>query len=191
YEGRTVNDWIIPNRQIFYANVVIEGAKMLRNKEEATDLDPIEGTALFYRAWALFQLATHFTAPYSAPTSVTNPGLPLHLTSDVNERPGRGNLQQTYDQLIKDAIAAEKLLPLSVRYKTRPVKAAATALLSRVYLSMNDYAKAEQYASAALSLQNTLIDYNLFSTTSSKPFPVALPYANEEILFYSIFIGSN
>lgn len=191
YEGSAVNDWIMPYRQIFYANVVLEGAVDLEGKGSSVELDAIRGSALFYRAWALYQLSQHFTVPYVQAIAAASLGLPLHNSSDVNERPGRGTLQQTYDQILKDALEAEKLLPLTVRYKTRPTRAAAYGFLTRVYLSMRDYAKAEKYATACLTLERGLIDYNTLNLSSTKPFPVALPFDNVEILFYSHFITSN
>lgn len=191
YAGTTVMDWIIPYRQIFYANVVLDGAAKLDGKASESELKSIRGTALFYRAWALFQLSQLFAVHYDPANAATEPGVPVPLSADVNERPGRGTLAETYKQILADASEAESLLPTLVRFKTRPGNAAASALLARVYLTMGDFVNAEKAASRTLLATNALLDYNTLNAAAAKPLPIALPYANEEILFYSHFIASN
>jgi hypothetical protein len=179
-------DWNVPYQQVFYANIVLEGLdKLQADTDGASERDAIRGTALFYRAFAFYNLAQEFTMPYKAATAATDAGIPIRLHSDVNEKVGRGTVAETYARVLQDLLDARKLLPATTDYKTRPGTAAALALLARVYLSMADYPRAGKYADSCQQLSPGLLNYNTFSATAARPFPRALPNSNKEILFYS------
>lgn len=181
-----MTDWETPYKQVFYANVALEAAKKLQpGTASQAEINALKGSALFIRAYAHFNLLTAFAAPYDKSTAVSLPGVPVRLSSDVNDRPGRGTLQEGYDQVIQDVMEAEKLLPVQTVYKTRPSKTAANALLARIYLTMEDYGKAGDYASAALGLNNKLIDYNTLNPAAPRPLPPALPNGNDEVIYFS------
>ncbi|MBB5441256.1 tetratricopeptide (TPR) repeat protein [Pedobacter sp. AK017] len=184
YESKSIGDWNNAYKQIFYANVVLDGLLKIETNDQAS-FNQIKGSALFYRAWAYYKLAEQFCAPYQNTTAATTPGIMLHLNSNVNERPGRGNLRQLYDQLIDDLVTASPLLSVSVDIKTKPSKAAALALLSKVYLAMERYDLALKYADEALAISSRLIDYNTLTLTAARPFPNPLTGVNDEVLFYS------
>src|SRR5690606_35613101 len=92
-------------------------------------------------------------------------------------------LEQTYDQIIQDALKAVDLLPNEkpLTSKNHPSKAAAYALLARVYLNLRDYSNAELYADKALGIYNELIDYNILNTSAELPFT----YNSKETIYYS------
>src|SRR5690606_33094041 len=69
-------------------------------------------------------------------------------------------------------------------YKTRPTTAAAKALLARVYLIMGEYENAESWASASLSENNYLLDYNTLNAAATRP----VARMNDEILFHGQMI---
>lgn len=189
YEGNFAPDWEAPYVQVFYANIVLAGLdKMTVSSSDREEFNRVKGSALFFRGHAFYQLAQLFAQPYQAATAQL-PGIPLPLTPDVNARPGRGTVQATYQQIISDLGAAAELLPAQVNYKSRPCKAAALALLARVYLAMADYEQALKYADESLRLNNKLLDYNTLTTTAAKPFPAALPNGNDEVLFYTAFVS--
>ncbi len=182
----TVSDWETPYKQVFYANVALEAAgKIKPGKATEGEINALKGAALFIRAYAHFNLVQTFAAPYEKANAGTSPGIPLKLSSNVNERPGRGTVQQVYDQVIKDLSEAVVLLPAQTAYKTRPSKAAANALLARVHLNMEDYEKAGTYASAALASNSKLIDYNTLTATAPRPLPPTLPNGNDEVIYFS------
>lgn len=195
YEGAYVADWSMPYQQVFYANVILDGLmKMSESVRESSEWKKIKGNALFFRGMAMANLVQQFAAPYVPSAAEQTDGLPVRLNSDVNERPGRGSLKNTYDQIIADLTEAEKLLPAESTYKSRPAKPAALALLARVFLSMGNYQQAEIFAGSCLKLSNQLMDYNsltLNSTNAANPFPQALLNANPEILFYSALISNS
>ncbi len=186
YEGEQQVDWIFPYAMVFYSNIVLDGLEKINDKETLAYKN-VQGSALFFRSFAFSQLVMSYTTAYQKTTAAKELGIPLKLTSDVNEKYTRGNLQQSYDQIIKDLKLAASVLPLVTSNCYRPNKAAALALLSRVYLSMGEYELALKEADNSLLLANKLIDYNtlvLNQTSATVPMPKAFPLnLNPELLF--------
>lgn len=183
YEGNLfASDWTKPYRVIEYANVVIEGVGNVKTKDNK--LLEIKGTALFFRAFAYYQLAQIYAKQYTESSAKTDLGLPLKLNSDVNLLPDRSTVKETYNQIIQDLHDAELLLPSKVSFKTRPSKFAAQGMLAKVYFNMQDYQKAQEFANKVLTETAELIDFNTLSTTANFPFPT-IRNNNPEILFYA------
>lgn len=181
-----VSDWNNAYRQIFNTNIVLEGLPEVKGRATETEIKNLRGSALFYRAYALYNLSQVFAAPYDAASSDKNPGIPIRLSADVNLRPGRGTVADTYIQILKDLKEAAELLPEQVAYKSRPSQAASFALLARIALSMRNYEEALGYADKCLTIRNSLIDYNTLNLSATRAFPVLLPNGNAEVIYYSI-----
>lgn len=181
-----VSDWNNAYRQIFNTNIVLDGLPGLKGRATGTEIKNLRGSALFYRGYALYNLSQIFAAPYDAAIADSEPGIPVRLSADVNLRPGRGTLTETYQQILKDIKEAAELLPEQVAYKSRPSQAAAIALLARITLSMRNYEDALKYADQCLAIHNTLIDYNTLKLSAARAFPVLLPNGNAEVIYYSI-----
>jgi starch-binding outer membrane protein, SusD/RagB family len=177
------DQWVKSYNKIYQTNLVLETMAKL---EQTAANGNIRGSALFLRAYAYWNLAQLYTRPYGT-TSNQDPGLPLHLKSDINDVPGRGTVQETYNRIIEDLTEAGTLLNETATIGSRPVKAAAYAMLARVYLSMEDYSNALKNANAALALQSTLIDFNELNPESSTPFE----RYNKEVIFHSILESSS
>jgi hypothetical protein len=176
--------WSSPYGAIYYANFVLDLLPKIKYEEgEKADFNSIKGTALFSRAFLFHELAQLYCKPYST-EAANEPGIVLRMTAEVEAPVFRATVQQTYDQIINDIKAAIDLLPLTTLNTMRPSKAAAYGLLSRVYLSMRDYVNAESAANSALSLNNTLLDYNSL-TPAGNPVLPSSPLINAEILFIS------
>ncbi len=170
YPGVGLEDWAWPYRAVFYANVALDGlTKIPVTNSNSAALDNAKGNALFIRAFNFYQLAQVFTPPYDSETAKTYFGIPLRLSPDINEKIQRATVQQTYDQITSDLKNAVQLLPQEALYVTRPSKSAAYALLSRIYLVMQDYDKALLYADSSLQLQGSLLDYNTLNTNVNYP----------------------
>lgn len=185
-----LNDWNISYSQVFYANVALDALnKITPSASNLSSYNMAKGSALFFRALAFYGLAEGFCVPYNKTSAKTDAGLIIRLSSDVNERPGRSSVEASYDQIINDVTAAIDLLPAVISFKSRPSKAAAQALLARVYLAMEMYNEAEEHASKALEISGKLMDYNTLNPALARPFPVALPNANDEVIFYTPFIS--
>jgi hypothetical protein len=166
---------------IYYSNIVLDQLTNLTTKlNSISDLNAVKGSALFYRAFAFYELAQLYCLPYSSNAS-KDPGIVLRLTSNINQRSTRSTVEQTYLQIINDFKEAIQLLPVSVPFPTRPNKAAAFGALARAYLSMRDYVHAGRYADSCLSLHNVLMDYNMLDASLDPVFP----RFNPEVIFYN------
>lgn len=200
----TLVDWTAIYQKVFYANIVLEGIDKLQPTSSAEQLEwnNVKGTAFFLRAYSHFRVATEFCKVYDRSTAESDLGVPLKLESDINIVPQRSSLQKSYDQIIGDLEKSLELLPRNAPigpndiYRTRPTKAAANAMLARVYLAMREYDKAFDHAELCLQLYNKLIDYNTnppVDLAATNPFTAS----NEEVLFnarinnYSDFFNSS
>lgn len=175
---------------ISWANIVLERLQTFYPASNISESNNIKGQALFYRSIIFYELANTFCKPYNGPTASTDLGLCVRLKSDIHHIEQRSSVQQTYNQMIDDLKTAAALLPVTPLYRTRPCKPAALALLSRVYLLMDDYERARSYADSSLSYFNDLMDFNDGSVSLSKPY--RFPKFNEgnaEIIFYASGAG--
>ncbi len=180
YQGNASYDWEYMYRIVFYANNVLEGLEKIKNTDDPATYKSIKGSALFFRAYAFYQLSQLFCQPYSPSSTNEGLGIPLRLHSDINAVSHRASVAQTYSQVLDDLTASVSLLPLQVSVKTRPGKTAAYAMLSKVYLLMQDYSHSLLYAdSAILQPSNELMDFNYLDTLAS--YPVA--QYNAEVIF--------
>ncbi|MBE9599945.1 RagB/SusD family nutrient uptake outer membrane protein [Pedobacter sp. MC2016-24] len=189
YQNEPCTDWNFPYQQIFYANIILDGLEGLKGLDGSTaDWNTTKGSALFHRAFAFYNLVQLFSKPFDKNTASIDLGVCLRLTADVNAKAGRASVQEVYDQVIGDLLEAENLLPQTTQFKSRPSRAAADALLARVYLNMENYELADRYAAAALVLNHSLLDYNTISPTATNPFPSSPAADNPEVIFYDKLI---
>jgi tetratricopeptide (TPR) repeat protein len=184
----TAQQWVGPYNKIYHANLVIEAIAKLEGKEQPAVLNHLRGSALFLRAYSLWHLAQMYAKPYGA-TSNQDPGVPVHLLSDINDTPGRGTVKETYDRIIQDLTEAVSLLNTATSVASRPNKVAAYAMLARVYLSVEDYPNALNSASSAIALKpaSNLINFNTLDKQSFAPFK----RFNEEVIFHSVSLSQN
>lgn len=187
YNGELGQDWESAYKRVLSANVILNGIEKIKPlNSEQQDWNNVKGSALFYRAFDFFNLAQGYCVQYNSASANLDLGLPLKLEYDVNIKPKRSTLQETYDQIIKDLETVTNLLNASPVVKTRPSKEAAYALLARTYLVMGNYEKAGQYANLTLQVQAGLLEYSKLN--SSAAFPIAR--FNTEVIFHSLFYFS-
>lgn len=141
--------WIEGYKTINVANNILSAIAVV----DPGDQDRVEGEALFIRAAVYFELVKFYAKPFSDGNASSNPGLPLILTPtrgiDAGSYVARSTVANTYAQIITDLIEAENLLP--EENDVYATKAAAAALLSRVYLQQADYAGARDAANRAIT----------------------------------------
>lgn len=183
YMGKTqLEDWTRPYAQIFYANSILSEIEKqdISNNDE---LKRIKGWALFVRAFCFYELTSIFSKAYNETTASTDLGIPLKLNPAITQIVPRSTVQQTYNQIITDAIEASKLLQTNIiqNKRNRPSKIAAYALLSRVYLSMRKYTEAEENTDKALALYSTLTDYKTLPLREYTSFD----FNNSEVIYSS------
>lgn len=136
-----VHFWDAPYYEIYMANTILDGIST--SKGISTGMkDRLEGEAKFLRAFSYFYLVNLFG------------DVPLALTTsyNLNLNLPRTSVDKVYQQIIKDLVDAQALLKenyLGIDNTTistdrsRINKAAATAMLARVYLYTGNWAKAE------------------------------------------------
>lgn len=161
-------DWERIYAHINIANNVIASAPGMP-KNTARDRNgviKVTAEAHFLRAAYYFILVNLYGKPYDPQTAATDPGVPLKTTEyieDVTFR--RESVEKIYGQITDDLAEAEKLFmqidaPATIY---RAGLTAANLLQSRVYLYMQRWQDARDYAEKALAGQNALTDLNGFS----------------------------
>ena len=126
-------------------------------------LDRLKGECLFLRGLAYFDLVRTFSQPYSSGRE--NLGVPVVLVTE-NAYPARNNVGEVYDRVVTDLLAAIPLLPaVSIRKADGAfaTKTTANALLAKVYLYMENWQGAADYATTVIGTQGltlfTAADY--------------------------------
>lgn len=164
--------WRNSYRAIVGANRVIEGVK----EGESAESDQVIGENLYIRALVYFQMGNVFGRPYNQ--GISNLSVPLKLTTDINDLPDRNTVGEVYDQVIADLLKAEALMTIN-KGPSFASREAAQALLSRVYLYMEDNAKAIEYADKVInSGQYGLLPSNQFAVMNT-----LAPDSNSEAIF--------
>ncbi|WMI65726.1 RagB/SusD family nutrient uptake outer membrane protein [Aestuariibaculum sp. YM273] len=164
--------WSNSYKAVVGANRVIES--LTKGNSDAED--QVIGENYYIRALVYFQMGNIFGRPYNQGTS--NLSVPLKITSDINELPDRNTVGEVYDQVISDLLKAEALMNEN-KGASFASKGAAQALLSRVYLYMEDNAKAIEYADKVINEgPYSLLSPERFAVMNTLP-----PSDNEEAIF--------
>jgi tetratricopeptide (TPR) repeat protein len=174
FEGqKNIRDWNTGFTSIFVANSVIESIDNIEvTPDNLKERNNLKGWALFIRAYVLFDLVRSFSPVYDSRSASTDLGMPIRLKPGIDEIQPRASVEKTYLQILADLNLANTLLlpEVAPNNKERPCKVAVSAALARIYLSMRNYEKAEEYATQALNLYSTLIDYNQINAAERIPF---------------------
>jgi len=184
YEGASFSDWDKNYQMIAIANICLEGLakiKITTSNKAAYQLS--KGIAHYNRSLAYFNLIQLFAKTYNVNTANSDLGVPVRLSSDVNEKPVRSSIKACYDQIIADLNEAVNSLPIETGLQIRPSKIVAKGTLARVHLVLENWALANQFSTEALNQYSVLIDFNSLSTTATLPFPT-FQNRNIEVLNY-------
>ena len=131
--------WFISYRIINGANQIIAAL----GSPEDDDSRQLLGENYFLRAYMHLELLKLFAQPYSAGRE--NDGVILKIDVESSPTQARATVGECYDQIEKDLLLAEELMG-SGRGKAFASKGAAQALLCRVYLHMEQWQDAIDYA---------------------------------------------
>lgn len=146
----------------------------------SADLLQIKGENLFLRAMLHFNLVRMFGRPY-AQNPTTNAGVPI-LSETVSETDAaiikRSTVAQVYDFVIADLLKAAQCITAE-KSNSFATKMAAYALLSRVYLYMDNNAKAVEYANLVISSNK----YQLMQDAAYQTYFRGDPEKNTENIF--------
>ena len=178
--ARVASFWRSNYKLTVGCNTIIE--KLEEGASEETD--QLLGENYYLRALAYFQMGNVFGRPYNQ-RGQFDLSVPLKLTSDTEDRPDRNTIEEVYAQVISDLEKAESLMTIN-KGPSYASKYAAEALLSRVYLYMEDNDKAIEYA-------NKVIDsgeYQLLSQSEFAKMNTLRPDQNEEAIFAVTLVSS-
>jgi len=156
-------------------NLVIE------NVEDATDGTAEEKKILMaqaktLRADAYFFLLNYYSKTYNPTTSATDGGIPIITSAEVNAPYTQMSVKECYEFILNDINDALPNLPEKSQNILYPTIGTGYALAARVYLQMQNYEKALEYAEKALSINNQLFDWNEFYEANKSVMDVAGSY---------------
>lgn len=166
----TENDtWEAVYRCINVANNIIEsvGRVPQGTDDEKTGATRVNGEAHFLRAAYYFYLANLYGKPYSSATAATDLAVPIKTEAKVKDvLYQRNTVQEVYDQVLADLAVAEQMLsqtgkPASIYHADIN---AVNLLKSRVYLYMQNWEQAADYAQRVIDAKPDLTDYNTLQT---------------------------
>lgn len=132
---------------------------LTEDKGEAQDLNNLKAECLFLRALSYFDLVRTYAMPYSYDDG-QSAGVPVVLHTASDDKSPRATVAKVYEQIVADLTEAEKIIdPGYVRQGGADAKAYASldairALLSRVYLYMENWQKAADYATLVIDSEN-------------------------------------
>jgi len=141
-------------------------------KPTQTDLDRWMGQLLFLRGMYYFDLVRVYGyIPGAVVTAQDRGGVPISLKgiatfdSAVIWKPSRAHIDTVYAQITRDLVAAESRLTFPGLGANLANKAAAQALLSRVYLYNKNYTESKKWSDAVITLAGS----RLTTTTTFVP----------------------
>lgn len=148
--------------------------------DAAPDLKQLKGENLFLRAMVHFNLVRVFGRPYSQGNG-NSPGVPIlseTLTEDQKLKIARSSVKEVYDFVVADLLKAADLMSVE---KANPFasKQVANALLARVYLYMEDNAKAIEFADKVINSGK----YSLLGSGEFGNYFRGAPEGNSETIF--------
>lgn len=129
----------------------------------------VKGEAYYLRGAFYFMLANLYCEPYAPSTASQKPGLPLKFSEFVEDREFQpASLREMYEHVVSDLEMAEKCLEGKERKSIYHAnRTAAQLLLSRVYLYMQNWEKAAEYAAKVIEAQPALLDLHSVTAGSN------------------------
>ncbi|GAA4515542.1 RagB/SusD family nutrient uptake outer membrane protein [Sphingobacterium thermophilum] len=159
--GTVSSAWTAAYRTINEANLFLKNLAANPGVAKPENEKKYVAEAKFIRALNYFYAVNLWAQPYKFTPDASHLGVPLVLTaSDAPFAPenqvARNTVKEVYDQIIKDLTEAAQDLPVapetrSINSVGRATQGAAQALLARVYLYMQDYNKALEYANKVIA----------------------------------------
>ncbi|SHM59447.1 RagB/SusD family nutrient uptake outer membrane protein [Mucilaginibacter sp. OK098] len=171
--GHATNFWVQGYHLIAGANKVIAAIP----DNASADLKQLKGENIYLRAMVEFNLVRIFGRPYTQGNG-NNPGVPLLSENSTDYFPARSSVKDVYGAVIADLLKAADMMTVA-KSDIFASKEVAYALLSRVYLYMNDNANAIKYADLVInSGRYTLLQGGAYSGYFS-----GVPEDNTETIF--------
>lgn len=180
-DGDQAAFWQYPYQGIGACNVVLDYLDAMSGDDNLREY--VRGEALALRGWYYLHLVNFFGLPYNS--SIGSPdqnlGVPLQLTSEVvNESFPRNTVQEVYDQILGDLQRGRRLMLQHPKEGTQDISRvgaiAASAMLSRVYLYLEDWDNVIAYADSVLMEKSSLLDLNTLTDNGFSGAPALSVY---------------
>ncbi len=159
------DNWEQIYKHINVANNIIFSAKDLSEATQSDKLgkEKVDGEARFLRAYYYFFLVNLYGKAYTPNTASTDLGVPIKTSETVEDKSfQRNTVQECYDLILSDLQTAETELTEYGSQKSiyRADSTAVNFLLSRVYLYMQNWKKASEYAQKVIDSHPDLLQLN-------------------------------
>ena len=164
------NSWKALYRKIMGCNTILGYIDKVSGSQEVKN--NLCGQAYVLRAYYYFLLVNYYGMPYNVGVPMTYLGVPLILEIDVYDGfMKRNTVAEVYDQIVKDLEVGIQLLEEHPKdmslYKINAL--AGEAILCRVYLYMEDWDHALEYANKVLKKKPTLLSFASMPTGMMEP----------------------
>lgn len=186
YDNANVTDtWIEAYNTINTANTVLDNLDLI----DASEVGEIEGQAKFIRGMIYFDLVRLYATQYVSGGPNDAPGVPIVLTPtsliSEDDQIERSTVGEVYQRVLDDLQDAKDLLPNSYSSPNENLATsmAASAVLSRVYLQIEDYENARIEADRVISSGF----YTLATTNDVTSFNYSAAFNNDENSSEDIF----
>ena len=172
--------WVTSYKGIINSNKVIEYA----GRGISSRMDHVIGEMYYLRAFFYFTMVNIWGRPYTQ-SPQTNLGVPLILDAepDANNLPARTTVADVYTQIESDLKMAANLMRNYKRpeneFRIFASQESTWALLSRVYLYMNENNEAKLYADSVIESGR----FTLLEGDSYTKYPTYVPEENDETIF--------
>ena len=145
-------------------NIIYSATKLPETTQtERIGKSKVDGEARFLRAYYYFFLVNLYGKAYTPSTASTDLGVPIKTSETVEDKIfDRNTVQECYDLILSDLQIAEKELSEYGNQKTiyRADSTAVNFLFSRVYLYMQKWDKASEYAQKVIDSHPSLTQLN-------------------------------
>jgi starch-binding outer membrane protein, SusD/RagB family len=170
--------WVDSYRGIINCNKIIENAE----RDLSARMDHVIGENYYLRAFFYFTLVNIWGRPYPQDPH-NNLGVPVKTDTDRENIPPRGTVAEVYDLIVDDLLNAAEMMSgynrPSDELRIYGSQEAAWALLSRVYLYMEENEKAAEYASKVIDSGK----FSLLQGEAYTKYPTFVPENNAETIF--------
>jgi hypothetical protein len=185
-ETQIEGTWLAGYRIISEANLVLDHVDQFATSSPGA-VNRIKGQALAIRALVHFDLLRYFVNDYARNSN--SPGIPYITNFNYEVKPARGTVQQTYNAIEADLLAARTLLQSpdhAINGSTGNTRAymdasVVDAILARLYLYSG------QYANAITRATNVI---NAFPLANMNEFPDIWTDATNKEVIWSVTFNS-
>ncbi len=182
------NTWERLYKHISVVNVLLKKSEEINDFPE--EIERIQGECHFLRAVYYYYLVNFYAKPYTKATAGTDLGVTIKTSEYIEDKYfSRNTVAEVYEQILADLNEAKRLLKGKAKKTVyRANYYAAHALLSRVYLYMEEYDQAVAAADSVLMANYEVLDFNSLTPSTDEwgdPVPTYSAYKDSPETIFS------